>query len=66
MIDVHEKYTNKNNRVDIFYGKDRIYVTLRKSREIRKRFAEFVLKTKDWIEIKEIPEIPIYAGDRIK
>jgi hypothetical protein len=66
MIDLHEKYENKGERIDIFYGKDRVYVTLQKSKEIRKKFSEFVRKTKDWIEVKERSEIPAYAGEKIK
>lgn len=65
MIDLHEKYFNKGERVDVFYGKNRVYVTLRKSREIRKKFANFVLKTKDWIVAREIPELPTYAGKKV-
>ena len=66
MIDLHEKYFNKGERIDIFYGKNRVYVTLRKSRNIREKFSEFVLKTKDWIEIKEIVELPFHAGKELK
>ena len=70
MIDLHEKYTNtgyknKGNRVDVFYGKDRVYVTLRKSKEARKKFADFVLKTKDWIKAREVKELPIYVGKKV-
>lgn len=66
MIDLHEKYENKGQRVDVFYGQNRIYVTLRKSREIRKKFAHFVKKTKDWIEVKEVQEMPIYVKKKTK
>jgi hypothetical protein len=65
MVDVHEKYFNKGQRVDVFYGKERVYVTLRKSREIRKKFAQFVLKTKEWIAAKQVQELPAYAGKKI-
>lgn len=61
MVDLHEKYENKGERVDIFYGKNRVYVTLRKSREIRKKFADFVKRTKDLTEVKKIKKIPIYV-----
>jgi nucleoid-associated protein YejK len=47
MIDLHETYGNKGERIDIFYGKDRVYVSLRKSKEARKKFANFVQKTKE-------------------
>ena len=66
MIDLHEEYQNKKERVDVFYGKNRIYITLRKSKEIRKKFADFVKKTKDWIKIKQIQEVPIYVKRKIK
>lgn len=61
MVDLHEKYENKGERVDVFYGKERVYVTLRKSREIRKKLSKFIQKTKDWIKVKEVNKIPIYA-----
>lgn len=61
MIDLHEEYENKGERVDVFYGKNRVYVTLRKSRKIRKKFADFVRKTKDWIKIKQIQDVPVYV-----
>ena len=32
MIDLHEHYGNKGDGVDLFYGKDRVYVTFRKSK----------------------------------
>ena len=66
MIDLHEKYENKGERIDIFYGKNRVYVTLRKSQEIRKKFADFVKKTKDWIEVKKIKEMPAYIRKQEK
>src|SRR3989344_873019 len=62
MIDLHEHYDNKLDRIDLFYGKDRVYVTFRKSRESRKRFARFMEKTKEWIVIKEIPKMPLYVN----
>jgi nucleoid-associated protein YejK len=61
MVDLHEKYSNKNDKIDIFYGNNKIYVTLRKSKEIRKKFTAFVRKTKDWIKAKSVNKIPIYA-----
>ena len=71
MIDVHEKYENKGyenkgERVDVFYGKDRVYVTLRKSKEIRKKFVDFVKRTRDWIKVKEVQEIQVYAKKQTK
>lgn len=68
MIDLHEKYEHLGERVDVFYGKDRVYVTLRKSNAIRERFAKFVIKTKEWIEVKEVKdvkEIPAYVTKQV-
>lgn len=65
MVDVHEKYGDKEDRVDLFYGKDRVYVTFRKSRETREKFGKFVRKTKDWVNIEK-KELPFYAGRRVK
>ena len=61
MIDLHESYKNNKDRIDIFYGKNRVYVTLRGSNETRKKFVDFIRKTKDWIKIKEVQEIPAYV-----
>ena len=66
MIDLHEKYSNKVERIDVFYGKNKVYVTLRKSKEIRKKFASFIIKTRDWIESKQTLEMPVYAKKRLK
>jgi hypothetical protein len=63
MVDLHEKYENKCERVDVFYGHERVYVTLRKSKEIRKKFSDFVRKTKDWIEAKEVKNMPMYVQE---
>jgi len=61
MIDIHEHYENKGNRVDLFYGNKRVYLTFRKSEETRKKFAKFIYKTKDWIKIAEKQEMPQYV-----
>jgi hypothetical protein len=66
MIDIYEKYSNNLGQIDVFYGKNRVYMALRKSREIREKFSRFVFKTRDWIKIKEIKELPIYASKRVK
>lgn len=65
MVDVHEKYLINNDRVDLFYGQGRVYLTFRKSRETRQKFARFLSKTKEWIEVKEVQKLPVYAGKRI-
>lgn len=64
MIDVHEHYGN-TNRIDLYYGKDRVFMTFRKSKEIRREITEFISKTKDWINVKETKELPVYAGEKI-
>lgn len=53
MIDLHEHYEKEGERIDLFYGKNRVYLTFRKSKECRKKFAKFLLNTKEWIDIKE-------------
>jgi len=55
MKDLHEKYINKGERVDVFYGDKRVYVTFRKSREVREKFVNFVQKHSDWVKIEEMP-----------
>lgn len=75
MIDLHEHYSNsgyrskeenKSDRVDIFYGKDRVFITFRKTREGREKFAQFLKKTRDWIEVKEHDgNLPVYASRKI-
>jgi len=75
MIDLHEHYEssgyrgkeeNKSDRLDLFYGKDRVFVTFRKSRESREKFAQFLRKTRTWIEVKEHDgNLPVYASRKI-
>lgn len=68
MIDVHESYkpgkiTIKNgDRVDLFYGSKRVYLTLRKSKGAREKLADFILKSREWIKIEEVEALPVYAG----
>ena len=62
MIDFHEHYEDKESRIDIFYGKNRIYLTVRTSREKREKTGDFIIETKDWIKVKEVPEIPEYVN----
>lgn len=63
MVDIHEKYSQDKNRVNVFYGKKRVYVSVKSSREFRKKFVHFVEKTRDWIKVEEKAEekIPVYA-----
>ena len=56
LIDFHEHYENTFDRIDLFYGKERVYITFRKSRETRRKFAKFILKTKEWVKIKRVKE----------
>jgi hypothetical protein len=55
MIDKNEKYSSPLGRVDIFYGKERVYMTLRKSKGIRKKFADFMKKNSIWIKAVKVP-----------
>ena len=62
MIDVRESYSNKiGDRVDLFYGMKRVYVTLRKSHDIKKKLAKFMMKSRDWIKYEEVKKVPIYT-----
>ena len=61
MIDIHEQYGNNHNRLDLFYGDKRVFLTFHKSRETRKKFADFVRKTKKWVEVREVKELPSYV-----
>lgn len=63
MIDLHEHYENHGERVDVFYGKDRVYLTLRKSEEVRNHFAKFIRKTRSWIEVSETAHIPAHLKE---
>lgn len=56
-----ENYENESERVDIFYGRDRVYLTLICSKKTRNKFADFVDRTKEWTKVKEVSEIPIYT-----
>ncbi|MEI6731305.1 MAG: hypothetical protein WCK90_01360 [archaeon] len=63
MIDLHEYYEKKGERVDLFYGKDRVYITFRKSKETRKKFADFMLKTAEKVKITKTPHQLAYRRD---
>lgn len=65
MVDVHEHYQNKGDRVDVFYGNKRVFLALRRSNETRKKFADFVEKTREWIVVEKVPELPFYVGAQI-
>jgi hypothetical protein len=61
MVDVRETYANKKgDRVDLFYGLKRVYVTLRKSFDVKDRFAWFMIKSREWIKIEETEKVPVY------
>ena len=52
MVDIHEVYLNKlGDRIDLFYGNKKVYLTLRSSKEVRKAFGKFVDKTRKGIKI---------------
>ena len=62
MTDLHEVYDSENrDRIDLFYGKKRIYMTFRKCRKVRKEFSKFLIKTTNWVKVKplKIEEKPI-------
>jgi hypothetical protein len=62
MVDIKETYANKKgDRVDLFYGLKRVYVTLRKSFDVKGKFAEFIIKSKEWIKIEETERVPVYV-----
>lgn len=72
MIDIHEKYFPQNpnsdanqDRIDIFYGKNRIYLTIRTSRDKRDRAGSFMRKSKKWIKLKKVEEkkMPVYVKE---
>ena len=67
MIDVHESYENGGERIDLFYGHERVFIMFRKSRGARERLGSFLVKTKDWIKAKEVTRLPLpsYAGKKV-
>ncbi len=55
MVDIKETYSNTvGDRVDLFYGVNRVYVTLRKSFDTKNKFASFMTKSREWIKIEEV------------
>lgn len=56
-IDVHENkwFMNKNTRIDIFYGKDKVFITFINLKEkYRKKLINNLNKTAVWKKIKKI------------
>jgi hypothetical protein len=45
MIDVHETYSSKEGeQINLFYGKERVYITFRKDRKKRLELGKFLSK----------------------
>ncbi len=51
--DKHESYGNKKAEIDIFYGKNKIFIMLRTSLEARKKLMKVLDKISSW----KIPKI---------
>lgn len=58
MVDLHEHYESPPNRVDVFYGVNRVYITFYKSEEKRKKIGEYIEKSRDWIKVEEMQKLP--------
>lgn len=59
MKDVHEHYGEGGNRVDLFYGEKRIFVTFRKDRGVRKKFADFLIRHTEWVKVEDKPMVSL-------
>ena len=70
MIDLHEKYEDRgnSNRVDVFYGKSRVFLTLIKSKYAREKMGKFLLETREWVKVEEVPakKMPGYVGKMLR
>jgi hypothetical protein len=66
MRDIHEHYENKTDRIDCFYGQNRVFVTFRKSEEKRNTLTKFIRETKEWVEVKEKNDMPSYTKNKIQ
>ena len=56
-IDIHESYDNGNINLNVFYGKDKVFITFNASLEQRRRFIKNLDKSSNWakkIRNKEI------------
>lgn len=48
MIDKHEGYNNKDVRVDIFHGKNKVFITLVCQQKTRKTFMKKLIELSNW------------------
>ena len=65
MIDIHEhyptEYKSNGDRIDLFYGKNRVFITFRKSRDSRVVLQKFFQKHAQWVSVNEVTQVPTYA-----
>lgn len=48
--DKHEKYYEEEIKVDVFYGKEKVFLMVRCPIEIRKKFIKTLEKTTKWVK----------------
>jgi hypothetical protein len=53
MVDVHESYGNENIRVDLFYGVERVFMTLSCEPDKREEFGKKMLSETEWIKVEK-------------
>ena len=53
-VDKYEKFKNEKARVDIFYGKDKIFFSIYTSLSMRKKFLKFLEANASWKKVQKI------------
>jgi len=54
LIDIHQAYsTEESGRLDVFYGKNKVFLTLYASLDIRKRFIKHLESYTEFLEEKK-------------
>ena len=52
-VDKNETYRDKKSRIDIFYGKDKVFITINTSLSKRRKFIENLKKISIWKKTKK-------------
>lgn len=56
LVDKHDSYVHKGIRVDVFYGHDKVSITVNAPEEAWNLVKEFLDKTTEWLEAPESQE----------
>lgn len=56
LVDKHDSYVHKDIRIDVFYGHDKVSITVNAPEEEWGKVKEFLDRTTEWVEASESQE----------